>query len=127
MNKLKLKLIPGKEYLFTHKRKQTFRAEFKRFVRAPATDTLDELYYECEVDAALSGNPWASTHDGTKAVTLLRPSLITLVQNPPNDPGSLHTHLIPRAPDQSIRRPHESWMKERMQSIQSLLRHLRRI
>jgi hypothetical protein len=126
MGKLKLKLIPGKEYLFTHKRKRTFRAEFKRFVRAPATDTMDELYYECEVDAALSGNPWTTTHEGTKAVTLLRPSLITLVQDAPKNARPMH-HMMPRAQDQTIRQPRENWVRERIQSIQSLFRHLRRI
>jgi hypothetical protein len=125
MGKLKLKLIPGREYLITHKRKRTFRAEFKRFVRAPATDTLDEVYFECEVDAALSGNPWAITHDGTKALALLRPSLITLIQYAPLDSGIPRYNM--RMPSPSFRSQRESWVRERMQSLHSLFRYLRRI
>ena len=125
MSKLKLKLIPGREYLITHKRKRTFRAEFKRFVRAPATDTLDEVYFECEVDSALSGNPWTITQDGTRALALLRPSLITLIQYAPLDSGTPRYAIS--VPGPTLRSPREGWVKDRMQSIQSLLRYLRRI
>ena len=81
MKNLHLKLIPGREYLFSHKRKRTFRAVFKRIVRAPSTDTIDEFYYECEVDASLSRNPWAQ--NGDRALIKLRPSLVTVIQNAP--------------------------------------------
>lgn len=91
MKKSLPKLIPEKEYLFTHKRKQTFRAVFKRIVRAPSTDTLDEFYYECEADSNLSANAWARMED--KTLLRLRPSMITLIQYAPPQ------HARPRCSD----------------------------
>ncbi len=117
------KLIPEKEYLFTHKRKRTFRAVFKRIVRAPSTDTLDEFYYECEVDAALSGNPWA---DSRKATMLLRPSLITVIQDVPRN-VPLRDYVRPLGQGKTLQTAtEENWMKECIASIRSAFRNLRR-
>lgn len=120
----RLKLIPEKEYLFTHKRMRTFRAVFKRIVRAPSTDTMDEYYYECEVDANLSGNPWSRMED--RALMLLRPSLITVVQNAPTDPRSLR-QIMPLGQGKRLVRTQESWVTECIHSIRSVLRNLKRI
>jgi hypothetical protein len=81
MKRLQLKLVPGNEYLFTHKRLKTLRARFIRIVRAPGTDPLDEYYLECEL---------GSTDRSCRPVSLresdsifLRPSMITLMQYVP--------------------------------------------
>lgn len=119
--KLKIKLVPEREYLFTHKRKRTFPAVFKRIVRAPSTDTLDEFYYECEVDSALSGNPWNDLREGERATMLLRPSLITLVQNLPPD-FNRYRHTLPSRPVQQTHRRQENWILEYIHSIRSVIR-----
>jgi hypothetical protein len=119
----RVKLIPDKEYLFTHRRIRTFRAVFKRIVRAPATDTMDEYYYECEVDSALSRNPWNNPQEQRKALMLLRPSLITIIQDAPKDPGPGMRSMATGSP---IRRQRESWTSDWMESLRSVLRNLRR-
>lgn len=125
VRRLRLKLIPTREYLFTHKRKRTFRAAFKRIVRAPSTDTVDEFYYECEVDAALSENPWADTHQGTRKTILLRPSLITMIQDaPPDSPPA--PRRMPLGQGKTLRLSEENWVKECIHSIRSVFRNLRR-
>jgi len=89
MNRIRLKLIPGKEYLFTHKRLRTFRARFVRIVRAPGADPTDEFYLECErFGSDPSFQPVGFRLSNT---TLLRPSLITLVQDVPENfsPGMI--------------------------------------
>jgi hypothetical protein len=126
VRRLRLKLIQSREYLFTHKRKRTFRAVFKRIVRAPSTDALDEFYYECEVDAALSENPWADTQDGTRRTILLRPSLITMIQDaPPAIP--LARRSMPLGQGKTLRLSEQNWMRECIHNIRSVFRHLRRI
>ncbi|HCV42231.1 MAG TPA: hypothetical protein DGH68_02015 [Bacteroidetes bacterium] len=120
------KLVPDKEYLFTHKRKQTFRAVFKRIVRAPSSDTMDEFYFECEVDAALSGNPWTDFRRGSSATILLRPSLITIVQDVPRN-ATLRNYVRPLGQGNTPRiATEESWMKECIAGIRSVFRNLRR-
>jgi hypothetical protein len=80
---MRLKLVSGREYLFTHKRLRTIKARYIRIVRAPATDAADEFYLECEItdlDPAL--RPPSLRPTGT---ILLRPSMITLTQLVPRD------------------------------------------
>jgi hypothetical protein len=125
VKKPRLKLIPEKEYFFTHKRKRTFRAVFKRIVRAPSTDTQDEFYYECEGDAVLSENPWADTHGGTRRTLLLRPSLITMIQDaPPIVPPT--RRRMPLGQGKTLHLSEENWMKEWVHNIRSAFRNLRR-
>ena len=80
---MRIKLIPGKDYLFTHRRLRTLKARFVRVIRAPASDPQDEYYYECEIssmDPVL--RPPSLRSSGT---IVLRPSLVSLVQEvPPN-------------------------------------------
>jgi len=80
---MRLKLTPGKEYLFSHRRLRTLKARFVRIVRAPASDPQDEYYYECELsdmDPVL--RPASLRSSGT---VILRPSMVTMVQDvPPN-------------------------------------------
>jgi hypothetical protein len=126
VSRLRVKLIPDKEYFFTHKRKRTFRAVFKRIVRAPSTDALDEFYYECEGDAALSENPWADKSGGTRRTLLLRPSLITLIQIAPPIIAP-RPRSMPLGQGKVLRLSEENWMKECIQSIRSVFKNLRRI
>ena len=119
----KRKLIPDKEYLFTHRRLRTFRGVFKRIVRAPSTDTVDEFYYECEVDAELSRNPWARTDD--RALMLLRPSMITVVQEPPTNPASIR-QANPLGQGKTLHVTQENWMTECVNAFRSLFRGRRR-
>lgn len=125
MKKSRPKLIPEKEYLFSHKRKQTFRAVFKRFVRAPGNDTLDEYYYECEVDANLSGNPWSRMHEEEKVSIMVRPSLVTLIQSAPTDAGLPHP-MVPHVTQPPPHQMRENWVTECIQSIRSAFRNRRR-
>jgi hypothetical protein len=125
VTKLRLKLVPEREYLFTHKRKRTFPAVFKKIVRAPSTDALDEFYYECEVDSALSGNPWNDSHQGSRATLLLRPSMVTLVQNLPPD-FDQYRHRLPARPSGSLPVREEHWVKECLESLRSAFRGMRR-
>jgi hypothetical protein len=81
MGKMRLKLIPGKEYLFTHKRLKTFKARYVEIVRAPSSDAADEYYLKCErqiMATTKGGESFVKPH-----TTLLRPSLITLLQDVP--------------------------------------------
>lgn len=83
MSWTRLKLLPDKEYLFTHKRRKTFRARFVRIVRAPGSDPSDEYYLECEVTETLAlsdGDLCIQAH-----TVLLRPSMVTVVQDAPPD------------------------------------------
>jgi len=125
LRRLRLKLIPEKEYLFTHKRKRTFRAVFKQIVRAPSTDILDEFYYECEADATLSENPWADRHGGTKRTIVLRPSLITMIQDAPPINTAI-PRSMPLGQGKTLRLSEENWMKECIHSIRSVFRNLKR-
>jgi hypothetical protein len=120
---LHLKLIPGREYLFTHKRKRTFRAVFKRIVRAPSTDTIDEFYYECEVDASLSRNPWAQMED--RALIMLRPSLVTVIQNAPRI--EIHERMrIPRNDGVTPRGARDDWTGSYFRRLRLALGDIRR-
>lgn len=126
VNRQRPKLIPEKEYLFTHKRKRTFRAVFRRIVRAPGTDTLDEFYYECEVDAALSGKAWADFQKGMTTTILLRPSLITMVQDVPKN-VLLREYVRPSEPNQGHpATSDESWVKECFTALRSVFKRGRR-
>lgn len=119
------KLIPEKEYFFTHKRRQTFRAVFKRIIRAPGSDAADEFYYECEVDPALCGDQPPEAHEGGRATILLRPSLVTFIQHAPPDANPPR----PVAPQKGIPPslpPKENWVAETINSIRSVLRSRRR-
>jgi hypothetical protein len=102
---MRYKLIPGKEYLFTHKRRRNIRARFVRIARAPATDTLDEYYLECEMldaDLASRGDIGISP-----PVTLLRPSMIMLVQDvPANYSPSTLARFRPEEPSRRKRSPY---------------------
>lgn len=127
MKRILPKLVPGKEYLFTHKRKRTFRAVFKRIVRAPSTDAIDEFYYECEVDSNLSGNPWSRMND--RVLVLLRPSLITVVQNTPTnlratDPTKFY-FADALGQGKTLVRTEENWKDELLKSVRSAIRLLR--
>ncbi|MBM2841729.1 MAG: hypothetical protein HW412_2257, partial [Bacteroidetes bacterium] len=102
-----------------------FRAVFKRIVRAPGTDTMDEYYYECEVDSALSRNPWAQTHEGRRAMIVLRPSLITIIQNAPTDPRAFRQSM-PLGQGKRLVRTQEHWLTECMNSLRSVFRNLKR-
>ena len=125
MKRSRPKLIPDKEYLFTHKRKRTFRAVFKRFVRAPANDTLDEYYYECEVDANLSGNPWSRMQEEERVSILVRPSLVTLIQGA--QVGADHPHLtIPGTRQPTPHQIRENWVTECIHTLRSVFRNRRR-
>ena len=123
VKKLQLKLIPEREYLFTHKRKRTFRAVFKRIVRAPSTDAMDEYYYQCEVDSILSGNPWSRMHD--RVSVLLRPSLITVIQNVPTDPRSIHQYMALGQGKQLVQ-TEDKWVAEYVHRIRCVFWDLRR-
>ncbi len=123
VKRLQLKLIPGREYLFTHKRKRTFRAVFKRIVRAPSTDTMDEYYFECEVDSNLSGSPWTRMQE--RVVMLLRPSLITIIQNVPTDPGSIRQHM-PLGQGKELVQAQDRWVAEYVHRIRCAFWDLRR-
>jgi len=125
MQRSRPKLIAEKEYFFTHKRKRTFRAVFKRIVRAPANDTLDEYYLECEVDAQLSGNLWNRTLDERRVSILLRPSLVTLIQSAPSDPGP--PPVIPHLQQSSSTPSRENWVTECIHSIRSVFRSRKRM
>ncbi len=124
MKRTNLKLIAGKEYLFTHKRKRTFRAVFKRIVRAPSTDATDEFYYECEVDSNLSGNPWSRMED--RVLILLRPSLITVIQNVPTDTHLIH-HYMPLGEGKKLIQTTDDWADEFARRIRCVFWDLRRI
>ncbi len=94
MGHIKLKLVSGREYLFTHKRLRTIKARYVRIVRAPGTDATDEYYLECEItdlDPAL--RPPTLRHSGT---LLLRPSMITLMQSVPRDYSPKMVEFAPR-------------------------------
>ena len=93
MNRIRLRLIPGKEYLFTHKRLRTFRARFVRIVRAPGADPTDEYYLECE--RSLSDPTFRPIGFRLSNTTLLRPSLITLVQDVPENFSPSISHAPP--------------------------------
>jgi hypothetical protein len=80
MNRMRLKLIPGKEYLFTHKRRGTLHARYLRIVRAPGTDPDDEYYLDCEI---LSPGLFPGETSTISTSTLLRPSMISLLQDVP--------------------------------------------
>src|SRR5262245_51539242 len=80
MNRMRLKLIPGKEYLFSHKRRGTLHARYLRIVRAPGTDPDDEYYLDCEI---LSAGLLPGEKLSISASTLLRPSMISLMQDVP--------------------------------------------
>lgn len=125
MKRSRPKLIPDKEYLFSHKRKQTFRAVFKRFVRAPGNDTLDEYYYECEVDANQSGNQWSHMDEEGKALILVRPSLVTLIQNAPAD-ACLPQLITPRPLQPTPHQMRDSWVTECIHTIRSVFRNRKR-
>jgi hypothetical protein len=100
MNRIRLKLVPGKEYLFTHKRLRTFRARYVRIVRAPGADPTDEYYLECERSA--SDPTFRPVGFRLSNTTLLRPSLITLVQDVPENfsPG-MAPPILPTTSGQS--------------------------
>ncbi len=105
MNRMRLKLIPGKEYLFTHKRRNTLRARFLRIVRAPGTDPYDEYYLECEIPS-----PGQFLNDGEvngSGCSLLRPSMITLVQDVPANYSPVDAYpparpLVEEAPKKTL-------------------------
>ena len=104
MNRMRLKLIPGKEYLLTHKRRSTLRARFLRIVRAPGTDPDDEYYLECEISSQGQFLNESVDHSGS---TMLRPSMITLMQDlPPNySPANAYpppTPSVEEAPKKTI-------------------------
>ncbi len=94
MGHMRLKLVSGREYLFTHKRLRTIKARYIRIVRAPASDPNDEYYLECEItdlDPAL--RPSSLRSSGT---ILLRPSMITLMQYVPRDYSPKVSEFAPR-------------------------------
>ena len=80
---MRLKLVSGREYLFSHKRLRTIKVRYIRIVRAPATDPADEYYLECEL-SDLDPAVRPSTLRTTGRI-LLRPSMITLMQDVPRD------------------------------------------
>ena len=91
---MRLKLVSGREYLFTHKRLKTLKARFVRIVRAPASDFADEYYLECELtdlDPVLRPSTLRSS-----GLILLRPSMITLMQNVPRGYSPQMAEFAPR-------------------------------
>jgi len=115
---MRLKLIPGKEYLFTHKRLRTFRARYVGIVRAPATDPNDEYYLECEcldVD-----HPFRPEVFRLSSSTLIRPSLVTLIQDvPPNFSPRITEYASPTESDN----PHSEGRLKK--TVRRLLRSIR--
>jgi hypothetical protein len=83
MKRLRLKLIPGNEYLFTHKRLKILQARFVRIVRAPGSDPTDEYYLECDLSSVDPSCRPASLRASDSV--LLRPSMITLMQHVPDN------------------------------------------
>ena len=125
MKRSRPKLIPDKEYFFTHKRKRTFRAVFKRFVRAPANDVQDEYYYECEVEASQSENPWSRLNEEERISILVRPSLVTLIQSAPAGAAMQHP-VVPRVQQPAPPQTKDGWVSECIHTIRSVFRNRRR-
>jgi hypothetical protein len=118
MGHIRLKLVSGREYLFTHRRLKTIKARYVRIVRAPATDPTDEYYLECELtdlDPAL--RPPTLRPSGT---ILLRPSMITVMQNVPRDYSPRMEEFAAR-PTPRRGRP-AGWFVD---SVRSLLKSMR--
>lgn len=81
MARFRLKLVSGREYLFTHRRLRIVKARFIRIVRAPGSDPADEFYLECsvaETDPAF--RPPSLRGSDT---LMLRPSMVSMVQDVP--------------------------------------------
>jgi hypothetical protein len=77
-------LRTGDHYVFTHKRKGTFRAQFRRLVVAPADDHQDRVFLECMIDTSQNGTPHLARVKGeTDTLTNIRPSLLTEVREAP--------------------------------------------
>ncbi|MDH4069145.1 MAG: hypothetical protein OEV30_01855 [Ignavibacteria bacterium] len=90
---MKRKLISGKEYLFTHRRLRTLKARYLRIVRAPASDPIDEYYFECEISCLDPVVRPPTLRDS--GMILLRPSLVTLVQDVPQNYAPPVTEFAP--------------------------------
>lgn len=116
---MKRKLISGKEYLFTHRRLRTLKARYLRIVRAPASDPADEYYLECEISSLDPVVRPSTLRDS--GLIMLRPSLVTLVQDVPPNYAPPVTEF---APKMTIRKGRQR--RSLRQSIGRILKEIRK-
>jgi hypothetical protein len=95
------KLVVGRDYIFSHKRKGVFRATFKGFA---VGDVVDRELWQCMIDTSKEGSPrLARTKNTSATLTNIRPSLvIDVADTPAYVPPPNQTESVPKIEERNI-------------------------